>query len=268
MPQEPAKQVSTPGEPTKQGEQVVEVNAKRDADERSYRLLLRGLDVFEKNHALAPQARLHYKLFEKKPQPEHPLEVSISSDQGRIPLVLDADHSFALPRDEAAAAARATVRTNRKDGSLIWRVDVRTPGLASNQRRLGDLRLECEVNRIVDLINGFKPPSYLLLNATTNVCNLGGWMDVAEHPLFGVTLTAGKRREQIFSEHLYLNRIPVGFQAFYDTELRERSYWIKIGDRSWPDDTLLEFDYIDDGPPPGLPSGPPVQAQVQAGSAS
>lgn len=230
--------------------QQVEVSGMVDADEVSYLRLLKGLDAFEKYRALAPQGRLRYKLFPLAPEPRRPLALQLRSGQGSAPLALDADYGFVLPRDDAAAAAKAVVRTNRKAGSLAWRVEVRTPGLALNQRRLGDLRLECQVNREVDLLNGAKPPAYLLVNATFDVCTQlgGGWLDVAPRAIFGVTMISGERRRQFFSEQLYLNRIPAVYRMFYDTYLTDRSYWLQISDASWPDDTLLEFEFMDDEP--------------------
>ncbi|OEZ61691.1 hypothetical protein DUGA6_21410 [Duganella sp. HH105] len=230
--------------------QQVEVSGMVDADEVSYRRLLKGLDAFEKYRALAPQGSLRYKLFPLAPEPKRPLVVQLRSGEGSAPLALDADYGFALPRDEAAAAAKAVVRTNRKSGSLAWRVDVRTPGLAANQRRLGDLRLECQVNREVNLLNGAKPPAYLLVNSIFDVCTQlgGGWLDVAPHAIFGITMVDGERRKQLFSEQLYLNRIPALYRMFYDTYLSDRSYWLQISDASWPDDTLLEFEYMEGEP--------------------
>lgn len=230
--------------------QQVEVSGMVDADEVSYRRLLKGLDAFEKYRTLAPQGRLRYRLFPLAPEPKRPLAVQLRSDQGSTPLALDADYGFSLPRDEAAAAAKAVVHTNRKGGSLAWRVDVHTPGLAANQRRLGDLRLECQVNREVDLLNGAKPPAYLLINATFDVCTQlgGGWLDVAPRAIFGITMIDGERRKQFFSDQLYLNRIPAVYRMFYDTYLTDRSYWLQISDTSWPDDTLLEFEFMEDEP--------------------
>jgi hypothetical protein len=230
--------------------QQVQVNGMIDADEVSYRRLLRGLDAFEKYHALAPLARLHYRLYPVGSEPERPLAAQLRSEQGSTPLELDPDHSFALPRDEAAATANAVVRLNRKAGHQIWRIDVRSPGLAPNQRRLGDLRLECQVNREADLLHGAKTPAYLALNATMDLCTarIGGWLDVAPKPLFGVTMSYGERHKQLFSDQLYLNAIPAVFRSFYDTELADRTYWVHISDASWPDDTVLEFDYMTDDP--------------------
>jgi hypothetical protein len=33
--------------------------------------------------------------------------------------------------------------------------------------------------------------------------------------------------------------------------LLDRAYYAPLGDRSWPDDTLLELEYMDDGAAPG-----------------
>ena len=43
--------------------QVVHVDGLRDADEHAYRRMVKGLDAFEKCHALAPAASLRYRLY-------------------------------------------------------------------------------------------------------------------------------------------------------------------------------------------------------------
>ena len=71
--------------------------------------------------------------------------------------------------------------------------------------------------------------------------------------MFNVTLAAGARRESLSIQQLYAgasddpglkNDLP-----FCDCEvLVDRTYFLPLGDRSWPDDALVEFEYMDDRP--------------------
>jgi hypothetical protein len=73
----------------------------------------------------------------------------------------------------------------------------------------------------------------------------------SEHPLFSVTMVAGNRREILSVDELYAG---AGYGltskadlAYCDCQvLLDRSYFLPLGDRSWPDDTLIEFEYMDD----------------------
>ena len=73
----------------------------------------------------------------------------------------------------------------------------------------------------------------------------------AERPLFGVTLLAGTRREVLSVDQLYAgastNPALQDELPRCDCEiLVDRTYYLPLGDRSWPDDTLVEFDYMDE----------------------
>ena len=73
----------------------------------------------------------------------------------------------------------------------------------------------------------------------------------AEQALFGVTLAAGGRSEALPIDRLYAG-------ASYDTNLQselpycdcqalvDRTYFLPLGDRSWPDDTLVKYEYMDE----------------------
>src|SRR5262249_35072567 len=74
----------------------------------------------------------------------------------------------------------------------------------------------------------------------------------AERPLFGVTLVAGGRREILSVDRLYAGISGDPGMAddlgYCDCEvLLDRTYLAPLGDRSWPDDTLVELEYMDGG---------------------
>ena len=165
------------------------------------------------------------------------------------------DRTFTLPRNKQAWDEDAQVIPNRKAQSMTWRSDIRTPGLPSNARRLGDLRLECRVGMEAGLISN---SSNIIGRITQAVTDTPAYCDrkaplylfFADRPLFSVTLVSGNRREVLSIDKLYASASDdPGLKTdlpFCDCEvLVDRTYVLPLGDRSWPDDTLVEFDYMD-----------------------
>jgi hypothetical protein len=127
-------------------EDAVVVTAVRNPVMKSYRKMLEGAALFEERKHLAPAASLRFKLLPRKPgMPMEDVELEVAANSVAIPLKVAPDHTFALERNRTALKENAQVIPNRKAGTMTWRADVRTPGLPPNTRRLGDLRLECEV---------------------------------------------------------------------------------------------------------------------------
>ncbi|MDL2355667.1 MAG: hypothetical protein QFF03_10450 [Pseudomonadota bacterium] len=239
--------------------QVVHVDGLTDADAQSYRRMIKGMDAFEKFHALAPDARLRYRLYPRRPGVKAAgTTLAIQSDTVAIPVALASDLSFTLPRDARALADYAQVVSNRKTRSFAWGPDVRTPGLAPNTRRLGDLRLECEIDRAAALLVGYKPPLYYAIDAAVDVCTTypGHWLYYGERAVFNVTMVHGQRRQVIFARLMYGNQIPKLLQVFYDFHplLNDRTYTLNVADTSWPDDTVVELEYMDDDGAAGVPA--------------
>jgi hypothetical protein len=233
---------------------AIRVEGLSDPDDQSYRAMVRGMDAFEKYRALAPAAQLRYRLYPRLPGVQAAgTTLKIAGDSASIDVPLGPDLSFTLPRDARAWDERARVTTNRKSRSFAWGPDVRTPGLPANARRLGDLRLECEIDRAATLLVGFKPPAYHVIDALVDVCTTypGAWLYYGERAVFNVTLVHGQRRESLFAMSLYGNMLLKPFQLFYDFYplLIDRTYTLKVSDTSWPDDTLVELEYMDDPAP-------------------
>jgi len=238
---------------------VVQVEGLTDPDEQSYRRMIRGMDAFERYRTLAPDATLRYRLYPRLPGVHVAgTTLAIRGDTVDIPVALADDLTFTLPRDAGAWDQRATVTTNRKSRSFAWGPDVRTPGLPPNTRRLGDLRLECEIDRAATLLVGFKPPAYHVIDALVDVCTTfpGAWLYYGDRAVFNVTLVHGQRRETLFSNALYGNALAKPFQLFYDFHplLIDRTYTLKVSDTNWPDDTLVELEYMEDSPADDAPA--------------
>lgn len=236
--------------------------ALRDPVEKSYRRMVRGMDLFERQRgAMAPQATLRFKLLPRKPGTDlNNLDLHVLGSTVAIPVAVAADQTFTLPRDAKALAENAQVTPDRKALTMTWRADIRTPGLPPHTRRLGDLRLECQVGMEAGLISN--SPSFItqLFDAgasTPAYCNTrdNRYLFFADRPVFGVTLVSGARREAVRIDRLYASAID-------DTNLRnelpycdcemllDRTYFLPLEDASWPHDTLVVFDPMEEAGAP------------------
>lgn len=234
----------------------VQVRATRDPVDKSYRKMLLGMDRFERDHALAPNAVLRFRLLPRLPGTTLAgVTLRVAGDSVSLPIALAPDYSFTLPRNAFAAREDADVLANRKSSSLTWRAWVATPGLPPGTRRLGDLRLECLVGMTAGLISNSSPMFGWLTDALSSpdkVCSSpdGNYLFFADRPLFSVTLHAGARSAVLPFRLLYSGgkETPASL-PFCDCQvLLARAYFAPLWDASWPDDTLLEFDPMEDAP--------------------
>jgi hypothetical protein len=240
-------------------DEAVNITALRDPVDKSYRKMVKGMALFEARHAAAPGATLRYRLLPRRPDTDmRGIAVSVVGDSFERPVRVAADATFALDFDRTAVEEDASVRPNRKAGTLTWRADIRSPGLPPGTRRLGDLRLECRVgmeaglvsqypslfDRMMDFVLGAdrfcdeKEPPYLFF---------------AGRPLFAVTLVHGERRETLSVGALYAglahDRAPDRLLSYCDcAALLDRAYYVPLGDRSWPDDTRVQLESMDEPP--------------------
>jgi len=226
-------------------------------DEKTLAQLLDAQDAFERHHALAPAATLAFRLYARRdPQDLARLRLSFVDGDARQDVPLDDRQRFALSPAWTRAHARrgALLRTNLPDGAVAWHVDVRSPGAPGDRRRLGDLRLECEADTFHgNLQRGLRTPVSAILDASDELCLLDdaqAWF--AERPVFGVALVSGDRRRTLPYRYLHGSNGTMALAALFDWPyaLRDRTYFLPLDDRSWPDDTLVEFDAMDD-PQPG-----------------
>jgi hypothetical protein len=251
----------------------VEVRALRDPVEKPYRKIVSGMDLFEqKRSSLAPDATLRFRLLPRRRETNmEGIALTIAGNRIEIPVSVAADNTFTLPRSERALKEDAVVTPDRQARTMTWRTDIRTPGVPPNARRLGDLRLECLVGMEAGLVSNL--PSFLeflsgLMNSP-RYCDQREphYLFFADRPLWSVTLIAGNRREILSVDQLYagISRDPMSARdlQYCDCEiLVDRTYYAPLGDPTWPNDTLIVFDYMDDGgvaaasdPPPAASDG-------------
>lgn len=249
----------------------VEVPSTRAPVDKSYRRMLQGMERFARDQAvLAPQATLRFRLWPRQPgMALDGVRLRVAGDTRSMALPLAPDHSFTLPRDEGLWREDAAVLANRKTLSMTWRAEVRSRGLPPGTRRLGDLRLECLVGVEAGLVSN---NSHLFawldeaLRSPERVCAdpEGNYLFFAERPLFAVTLEYGARRASLPWRALYAGNPPAGELPYCDCQvLLEQSYYAPLWDASWPDDTLLSFEYME-APPPASAAAPPHRAAALA----
>ncbi|HEU5178938.1 MAG TPA: hypothetical protein VFU24_15915 [Burkholderiales bacterium] len=236
-------------------EDAVVVKAMRDPVTKSYRKMIDGAALFKERLALAPEATLRFKLISRRPgMALDDVQLEVAADSLAIPLKVAPDHTFTIEHNRTALKENAQVTPNRKAGTMTWRADVRTPGLPPQTRRLGDLRLECEVGMKAGLISNY-PRGFFgwldeLITLKPDYCRRAAprYLFFADHPIFSVTLVHGERREVLPVDMLYAGatRDPNWKKDKHcDCEaLFDHAYFVPLGDTSWPDDTRVELEYM------------------------
>ncbi|HYD79656.1 MAG TPA: hypothetical protein VEC06_07600 [Paucimonas sp.] len=208
---------------------VVEANDIKNPEWKTYRAMLKGLDAFDEHRRLAPAADLRFILLSAKPEvPLQGVSLRIAGGETSIAIPVADDGTFTLPHDRKAADDNAEIVLNRKKDMVRWFPHIRSPGLPPNARRLGDLRLECEIFWAIEkddvpfLIRG-------ALNLAGGPCRSAiSTYFPAPRALAAATLQSGERRQAL----------TLGKNG--------RSYVAPIHDRGWSDDALVELTYAED----------------------
>jgi hypothetical protein len=231
---------------------TVHVNAIKNPELHSYRAVVAGLNRFDELHALAPevpQLRFRIEARQGKTLDGEPLAARIAADDFSIPLALDRELRFSVPRSQAAYDARAELILNRKKRDARFETHVRTPGLADNRYRMGDVRLDCQV-KIAIAKEEMPFWANALVNSlllTTDWCSwFKGetpkgdgrfWSHRAGAKLSGATLRDGERSLAL--------------------EVEETSFKLPIGDTGWSNDAIVELEFA-----PGAASTTPAAKEA------
>ena len=212
--------------------ETVQVSGVRDPDFKTYRDFVRGLDTFEEKHnKLAPGAPLLFRLVAATPGAGvGDVTMRIASDVTSLPVPINADGTFVMPRHQAAIDENADIFLNKKRGTYRWRPQFNTPDLPPNTRRLGDLRLECEVRWAVDRAE--LPMIKRAVIGAMGACNSRHVrvLHLAPKPFLEYSLVSGARRQKY---------VPAKNEA----KMALPIYSVPLHDTSWPDDALVEFVY-------------------------
>jgi hypothetical protein len=187
-----------------------------------YSDLLAGVDAFNKYRHYAPAAALSFFLLDEKPAaPTAPaVSLVLRTDAKDIAVPVATDGKFDLP---------TTAQVGGKDGYLVANRAARTVGVEPTVRstadtdtaiRLGDLRLQCEVSWAIEKQNVPK--------SVRSFFFLGGGM--CHSSKIAVNYFHGKHQLAAAMLSDKGKRIPLKI-------LRDGvTYWVPLGDTSWPDD--------------------------------
>ena len=129
----------------------VNVKGIRDPDWKPYSAMLKGVKRFEEKHGLAPGAQLRFILEPRRADVDmHTIALRLESDEAAMAIPLGERNIFTLPVEQGPLYEKAELTVNRKAGSVRWIPYVRSAASSDTLRRLGDLRLACEVHWAID----------------------------------------------------------------------------------------------------------------------
>lgn len=227
-----AEQVAASADGSTQELETLTVSGIKDPSFMPWRKALKALEAFDRHHELAPAAAPRFILTllpKQNDSSQNPLTLRLADNESSLDIPIAADGTFALPRNQQKWGEEAEVILNRKKGLYQPFPDIHSPNVPANTRRLGDLRLQCEMLWAVakDDLGFLARTAY---SALGGLCHTGlariGFR--APRPLAGATLVAAGRREALEAKRIG----PEG-----------RFFAAPLHDTSWPDDTLVEFNF-------------------------
>lgn len=211
----------------------IKVSAPRDPDARKYKAIVAGLDAFDRHQGLAPAVEvLRFRIAPRRQSGAATApSAHIIGDNGfSLRLAVDANGVFTAPRSQAALDADAELVLDQKRRLHAAAPVVRTPGLADNVRRLGDLRLECQVWMAIRM-EEIGLLQALMVNGILRQRDWCAFLDQkrpgfafdALAPITHATLREGERSQAL--------------------RIEGRSYRAPLHDPAWSDEALIELDF-------------------------
>lgn len=156
----------------------------------------------------------------------HALRLRLEGDETSSQIPLEPGNIFSLPMDQSRLDAKAELTLNRKTGSVRWIPYVRSAATSDTHRRLGDLRLTCEVHWAIDK-ETLPFAMRTTMSALGGPCNFltqkGTYSFTEAQPILGATISDNGKTA------------PVPFSgALFTPPLR---------DKDWSDDSVIELSF-------------------------
>lgn len=230
----------TPADAAADAGQSIHVSGIRTPELKSYRVMAAGLDAFDDYHALAPRAReVRFQLI---PGPGAPadamqdLSLRIAGNDTSITVPLSTNGSFVLPRSAQAEREDADLVTNRKQDEYRWQASVRSDDVPPGMRRLGDLRLQCQVTTAI----AKKETPFWIRTLVATRLRTTDWCSAKE-------LKMGTHSDPAIASATLLDG---GRRVALQVKNGGTSFVAPLGDTRYADDTLIELACKDTGEAP------------------
>jgi hypothetical protein len=216
-----------------EGNQIV-VHGMRNPEGMVYSSFVAAQRAYEQNRHYAPDAPLLFQMKTHSGKLDG-LRVTIAGENTLIPVPYDDKGLFTLLYDEAALQDKAVVMVDKKNGEIYWVPVIRSPGLAQDTLRLGDLRLYCRVKWALEKADASIGTKMMTL--MMGGCNSSSFITLGlPQPGMRVRLVSNERQEVFPAD------------ADKGHYVAHRTRWNPpFGDTAWPDDTRIEFLPPEDG---------------------
>lgn len=150
----------------------VEITSLKGPELKSYSQMLKGLKVYQEMKHLAPDSELYFILLPKNEEVRaEGVTMRLASDETSMPIAIDETGKFQLPLMELKSEDEYDLILNRPKGQFHIAAYVKSANLPDSTKRMGDLRLECQVRWAIekqDVSVVFS--SYVKLLASGNPC--------------------------------------------------------------------------------------------------
>ncbi|OBV41571.1 hypothetical protein [Janthinobacterium psychrotolerans] len=205
----------------------VNIKGIRDPDWKPYSAMLKGINRFQEKHELAPAAELRFILDPRRADIDmNALQLRLESEEAGQAIPLGEKNIFTLPVEQGPLYAKADLTLNRKAGSVRWLPYIRSATATDTSRRLGDLRLTCEVHWAID-------KDILPFAMRTTLSALGGPCNfVSQKGTYSFT-----EAQRIIAATISFNgkTAPVPFGGY--------SFTPPLRDKEWSDDSVIELTF-------------------------
>ncbi len=129
----------------------VEISSYKGPELRSYAQMQKGMKAYNERHNLAPNSELYFILIPKsKGGSVQGLTMRLASDDTSTNIPIDVTGKFQLPYIELKKDDEYDLILNKPKGQFLIKPYVKSANLPDDVKRMGDLRLECQVRWAIE----------------------------------------------------------------------------------------------------------------------